>query len=61
MCQVNKDVVEVDDAETVDLVSQYVVDEMLENGGCVRKSEGHDQIFEQAVASSECSLPFVTL
>jgi hypothetical protein len=40
----------------VDIRPQEVVDVGLEGGRCIRQSEGHNLVFELAVAGSECRL-----
>ena len=57
---VDEDVVEVDDAEDVEVLAKGVVHEVLERRGGVGESEGHDGVFEVAVAAAEGGLPFVS-
>ena len=57
---VDEDVVEVDDAEDVEVLAEGVVHEVLEGCRSVGEAEGHDGVFEVAVAASEGGLPFVS-
>jgi hypothetical protein len=52
----DKDVVEVDDDEVVKVGAEDIVHEALEGGGGVGEAEGHDRVFEVAVAGAEGGL-----
>jgi len=57
---VDEDVVEVNDAEDVEVLAKGVVHKVLEGGGSVGEAEGHDGVFEVAVTTAEGSFPLVS-
>ncbi|KAI5474167.1 hypothetical protein MNV49_007997, partial [Pseudohyphozyma bogoriensis] len=55
----DEDIVEVYYHESVHEVAKNVVDVSLEGRWAVRQAKGHDEVFEEPIASSESRLPFV--
>ena len=54
---VDENIVEVRSAKDVKEGAQYVVDEMLQSGGSVRKSKGHNQRLKQTSMCTEFRFP----
>ena len=52
---------EVNDNTDVEHICEDFVHVTLESSRCIGKSEGHHKPFKQAIASAECSLPFITV
>lgn len=57
---VDEDVVEVNDAEDVEVLAKGVVHEVLEGCWSVGETEGHDGVLEVAVAAAKGGFPFVS-
>ena len=55
----NENVVEVDNNEVISHVTEDIIHEMLEGCGGIGHSEGHDQVFERAIAGAKGCFPFV--
>ena len=58
---VNEDIIEVNDNTDIEHVWEDFVHIMLESSRRVGKSKGHHKPFKRAIASAECSFPFVTI
>src|SRR5712664_3202911 len=58
--RVDEDVVQIDDDNDVNHVHEDVVHKPLESGWSISKPFRHYQPLERSIASSECSLPFVS-
>jgi len=56
---VDEDVVQVHEDTNIEEVAKNVVHELLKGGWRIGESEGHYTSFKRAIASSECSFPFV--
>ena len=55
----NENVVEVDNNEVISHVTEDIIHEMLEGCGGIGHSEGHDQVFERAIAGAKGCFQFV--
>ena len=53
-----QNVVKICDAELVEIVSQYVVDERLKGGRGVGQPKGHNQVFIMTISCAECGFLF---
>src|SRR6202043_1661570 len=58
--RVNQDIVEVDDHEIIEIFAQYIIHQVLEGRRSVAQTEGHNIVFEEAVARPERGLPLLS-
>jgi len=56
---VDQDVVEVCEAEVIEVFTEDGVDVGLEGCGSVGKPKWHDEVFEVTIASAECRFPLI--
>jgi len=56
---VDEDVIQVHEDTNIEEVAKNVVHELLKSGWRIGESERHYTPFKRAIASSECSFPFV--
>ncbi len=56
-----QDVIDIDNYPVVKHVSEYFVNERLENGGTVGKPEGHNEIFVVPSRGGKGSFPLIPL
>ena len=59
--RVNEDIIKVNDNTDIEHICEDFIHVTLESSRHVGKSEGHHKPFKRAVASAECSFPFVTV
>src|SRR5277367_5733849 len=57
----NEDVIQVDDAEDIEEITEAVVSISLKGCGSVGETEGHDEIFEVTITSTEGGLVFIAV
>src|SRR5882672_8535800 len=58
--RIDEDVIQIDNDNDVNHVCEDVVHKPLESRWCISKPFRHYQPLERSIASSECSLPFVS-
>jgi hypothetical protein len=56
----DEDVVQVNDDEEVEIIPQYIVDEILEGCWSVCETKRHDKVFKEAIACAEGGFPLIT-
>lgn len=58
---VDQNVIKVNKYKTIQEISQYIINQVLENSRGIGEPEGHYQVFKIADGGFECGLPFVPL
>jgi hypothetical protein len=59
--RINEDVINIDNAEDVQELTQAIVGVGLKGGGSVRETERHDEIFEMSIPCTKRRLVFIAL
>lgn len=59
--RIDQDIVDIDNHESVEHISEDVVDECLEDGGTVDEPERHNKVFVVPSSCGEGSFPFIPL
>ncbi len=57
---VDEYIIDVDNDEGVEELSEHLVHEFLEDGGGVGRAIRHNNVFIETSGSNECHLPFIT-
>jgi hypothetical protein len=56
----DQNVIQIDHDKFVHVLPEDIIHQMLKDSGCIGEAEGHDRVFEMAVACAKSCFPFIT-